>query len=313
MDISFRLVDVFSARPFGGNQLAVFTDADGLDDSTMQQLAREFNFSETTFVLPPQQWSHTCQLRIFTPHQELPFAGHPTIGTAAVLANSRPPTDHPQRYILEEGVGPVTVEVDGNHSRLVMSWPVPETTATPPTAASLANALSLHTTAVIDWWCAGVGLGFNFVRVATPEVVDDASLNRSAWEEGIADGWSPHLFVFAGELAARANLYARCFAPAVGVDEDAATGSACVALVASAVERSAPDFGNLHFEIDQGVAMGRPSRIEADARMEHGRLAEISVGGATTILGGGVITLDPSCLPRPPPPIPRTSSTSTDN
>jgi trans-2,3-dihydro-3-hydroxyanthranilate isomerase len=87
MGLNFTLVDVFSDRPFGGNQLAVFPDAAGITDETMQQLAREFNFSETTFVLPPRDPAHTCQVRIFTPYQELPFAGHPTVGTAAVLAS----------------------------------------------------------------------------------------------------------------------------------------------------------------------------------------------------------------------------------
>jgi trans-2,3-dihydro-3-hydroxyanthranilate isomerase len=173
-----------------------------------------------------------------------------------------------------------------------LSWPVRETTITPPAAAALATALSLDAADLVDWWCAGVGLRFTFVRVATAEIVDRAALSRSAWEAGIADSWSPHLFVFAGELADGAELYARCFAPAAGVEEDAATGSACAALVASVAERSATDFGHVRLQIQQGVAMGRPSRLAAAARMERGCLAEVSIGGAASILGTGVVTLD---------------------
>lgn len=113
MGFDFSLVDVFSDQPFGGNQLAVFPDAAGIADETMQRLAREFNFSETTFVLPPSDPSFTHQVRIFTPRQELPFAGHPTVGTAAVLASLSDDGAAERRFVFEEGIGPVTVTVDG--------------------------------------------------------------------------------------------------------------------------------------------------------------------------------------------------------
>ena len=116
MGFDFSLVDVFTDRPFGGNRLAVFPDATGIADATMQQLAWEFNFSETTFVLPPSDPSCTCRVRIFTPRQELPFAGHPTVGTAAVLAS----LSDDKQFVFEEGIGPVRVDVDG--SRCVSTW-----------------------------------------------------------------------------------------------------------------------------------------------------------------------------------------------
>src|ERR1700733_9442544 len=106
MGFDFSLVDVFTDRPFGGNQLAVFPDAEGIADETMQQLAREFNFSETTFVLPPSDPSHTCRVRIFTPGRELPFAGHPTLGTAAVLASLNDGEGEGRPFVFEEGIGP---------------------------------------------------------------------------------------------------------------------------------------------------------------------------------------------------------------
>src|SRR3954447_9193171 len=128
MSFEFTLVDVFSDRPFGGNQLAVFPNAEGIADEAMQQLAREFNFSETTFVLPPSDPAHTCRVRIFTPHQELPFAGHPTVGTAAVLASLAEGDAAERQFVFEEGVGPVTVTVGGQVIRLHLHHPPYDTT-----------------------------------------------------------------------------------------------------------------------------------------------------------------------------------------
>src|SRR4051812_17669323 len=136
MAYNFALVDVFSDRPFGGNQLAVFPNAEGIGEQTLQQLAREFNFSETTFVLPPRDPTHSFHVRIFTPNQELPFAGHPTVGTAAVLARSEPAR---QTFIFEEGVGPVTVTVEGPMIRLHLQDPVYESTDEAPPATAVAR------------------------------------------------------------------------------------------------------------------------------------------------------------------------------
>jgi trans-2,3-dihydro-3-hydroxyanthranilate isomerase len=284
MGYEFTLVDVFSDRPFGGNQLVVFPDATGITDQTMQKLAREFNFSETTFVLPPRDPAHTCQVRIFTPNQELPFAGHPTVGTAAVLAH----LGERDAFVFEEGIGPVTVAVDGNTIRLHLRSPSYETTDETPAPAAVAKALTLPEDAIAESWYAGVGLRICFVRLAGPELVDRAALDKAAWEAGIADGWSPHLYVFAGDSA---RVHARFFAPAVGVDEDPATGSACAALVASLAQRSPEQDGYHRIQIDQGVAMGRPSALEGTAYKANGRLTEVVVGGHATIVGSGTLTL----------------------
>jgi trans-2,3-dihydro-3-hydroxyanthranilate isomerase len=292
MSLDFTIVDVFSDRAFGGNQLAVFADADGISDATMQQLAREFNFAETTFVLPPLDPAHSCRVRIFTPRAELPFAGHPTVGTAAVLASldgERPGTE--RRFVVEEGIGPVTVVTDGHTARLHLHSPDLETAADPPPAAAAAAALSLPETALIRTWYAGLGVRFCFTQLAGAELVDRATLNKTAWRAGVADGWSPHLYLFAGECRDGARLYGRMFAPALGVDEDPATGSAGAALVASLAAEAPLADGGYSIRIEQGVSMGRPSLIEAAARKEHGRLAEVSVGGYTTIVGRGVMTL----------------------
>jgi len=131
MEAEFSLIDVFSDRPFGGNQLAVFPRAEGLSDEVMQQLAREFNFAESTFVLPSSDPACTHRVRIFTPRTELPFAGHATVGNAAVLASRNPGSS---QFLFEEGIGPVTVIADGPAWRLVLPSPEYETSPQPPSA-----------------------------------------------------------------------------------------------------------------------------------------------------------------------------------
>lgn len=283
MDVDFTLVDVFTDRPFGGNQLAVFPDAREVDAATMQRLAREFNFSETTFVLPPEDPANTCRVRIFTPAREVPFAGHPTIGTAAVLAAARADRD----YVFEEGVGLVRISFDGPSIRLHLRPPAYESPSEQPSVTAVAAALSLPVDAVAETWWASVGLGFCFVRLTDRAWVDKAVLDRTAWARGLADTWSPHLYVFAGEGE---SLHARSFVPDVGVEEDPATGSACAALVASLAQRSGRD-GVHRVRVDQGVVMGRPSVLHGSATRERGRLTEVVVGGAAVIVGRGTMTL----------------------
>ena len=245
-----------------GNQLAVIPHAEGLTDATMQAIAREFNFSETTFVLPPENPTHTCRLRIFTPRHELPFAGHPTLGTAAVLA--RRMDAHPsvrQRFTFEEGIGPVAVDVDSDNACLRLRSPNYETTAESPPIHAIAKALSLRESDITESWCAGVGLRFCYVRLANFEAVDRAALDKSAWAVSDANGWSSALYVFAGEWRSGARLYARCFAPGAGVDEDPATGSACAGLVASLAERSPAGTRSVRTLDRPGGSDGTPQRV----------------------------------------------------
>ena len=287
MGFDFSMVDVFSDRPFGGNQLAVFPDAAGIADETMQQLAREFNFSESTFVLPPGDPSCTHRVRIFTPRQELPFAGHPTVGTAAVLASLAGGA----RFVFEEGIGPVAVAVDGQTIRFHVRMPRYETSGETPPAAAIAKALTLPEDAIIESWYGGVGLRFCFVRLASRDVVDRAVLDKAAWTAGVAGNWSSHLYFFAADDDDATHLYARFFAPDVGVDEDPATGSACASLAASLAYRSAERDGTFQLRIAQGVAMGRPSTLEGTAHKKDGQITEVIVGGRATIVGNGTMTL----------------------
>src|SRR5580700_4036127 len=207
MGFDFVLVDVFSDRAFGGNQLAVFPEATGIADETMQQLAREFNFSESTFVLPPIDPSCTCRVRIFTPNQELPFAGHPTVGTAAVLASLR----GEKQFVFEEGIGPVEVVIDGETIRFHLRSPRYMSSSEAPPAAAIARALSLPEDAIADCWYGGVGLKFCFIRLASAELVDRAVPDKAAWASGVAGGWAQELYFFAGDFRDGARLHARMF------------------------------------------------------------------------------------------------------
>jgi trans-2,3-dihydro-3-hydroxyanthranilate isomerase len=286
--MKFVICDVFTERAFGGNQLAVFPDARGLGEGAMQALAREFNFAETTFVLPPQDPQHFRRVRIFTPKTELPFAGHPTVGTAAVLATLG--LSSTNVVVLEEGIGPVVVELElggrAPFARLVLEKEV-DIPPDIPTRAAAAAALSLPEAAVRDAWFASVGVPFCFIELAERAAVDRATLNRAAWSEHFARAWAPSLYLFAGERAPGSRLYARMFAPAYGIEEDAASGSACAALAGRLAGRLSEREGTFTWRIDQGVAMGRPSLIEASAEKRAGRIAKLKVGGYSVIVGEG--------------------------
>ncbi len=292
----FVIADVFTDRPFTGNQLAVFPEAQGLSDRAMQAIAREFNFAETTFVLPASDPRHACRVRIFTPKTELPFAGHPTVGTAAVLARLGlfKLAGGNARIVLEEGIGPVPVEIavgnDAVLAHLVSEKPI-ETPAIHPARAAVAATLSVPEAAVLDAWFASGGVPFCFVRLKDKDTVDRALLDRAAWSAHFASAWSPNMYFFAGETGAPGDLHVRMFAPAFGIEEDPATGSGAVALAGVLAARLQAADGVFAWQIDQGIAMGRPSRIEASAEKRAGRIVRIKVGGATVIAGEGTMNV----------------------
>lgn len=275
----YVIADVFTDRPFTGNQLAVFPDAQGLTAESMQAIAREFNFSETTFVLPKDH------VRIFTPKDELPFAGHPTLGTAAVLADLRK-MGLPAKIVLVEGIGPVPVELARRgaliHAQFTIEKPV-EVPSERPLASAAAAALSLPENAVKETWYASAGVKFCFVKLADKAAVDRAQLDRAAWAKAFKDAWSSNLYFFCGE----GEIYSRMFGPAIGVEEDPASGSAAVALAGVLASRKAQPQGTFTWQIDQGVAMGRPSKLEATAEKRDGRVVRVKVGGATVIAAEG--------------------------
>jgi trans-2,3-dihydro-3-hydroxyanthranilate isomerase len=300
MKYAFHIVDVFSSRPFGGNQLAVVPDAAGISTEGMQKIAREFNFGETTFVLPKNDPANTCRVRIFSPRAELDFAGHPTVGTAcALVMKQHVPARAPIRLILEENVGPVTVDVAqrnaGYHGTLTLSAKI-DAPAGAPSPTDIAAVLSIEPAEVSQVFFAGVGLPFCFVHLSSNEVVDRAVINRAAWAATLSRAWSRNVFFFAGHLRDGGTLYARMCAPALGVEEDPATGSACAALVGVMASRAEFTGAAYRLSIQQGVSMGRQSDIEAEARKCDGVVTSVSVGGATTYIASGEIEVPPFAL-----------------
>ena len=290
MRYDFMILDVFTDKAFGGNQLAVLTDARGITPDAMQTIAREFDFPETTFVLPPSDPANARRVRIFTPGGELPFAGHPTVGTACALVLSG--HTHLGEAVLEEGVGPVLVTTrndNGAYSARLRLNRGPESSDVIPTAEDAAAALSLRPDEILHVFCAGLGPRFTFVQVGSRETVDLSQLDHGQWRTLFSDTWGPQLFVFAGELRDGAEIYGRMYAPGLGIAEDPATGAAAAAIVGAAATASGGRDGEFRLNIVQGVAMGRPSAISASARLADGTLASIDVGGNCVLVAEGKI------------------------
>jgi trans-2,3-dihydro-3-hydroxyanthranilate isomerase len=298
----FHTADVFSDRVFGGNPLAVFPDGAGLDAATMQHVARELNLSETVFVLPPDSPRHTRRLRIFTPSSEIPFAGHPTLGTAFILAalGEIALAGAETRVVFEEGVGPVPVQIEargGAPVRMALEPArLPELGPPPPARAALAAALSLAPDALVAEGAeapraASCGLPFLFVPLRDRAALAAARLRREVWERELAGFWAPNLYLYtrdAGEPGL--DFRARMFAPAHGVDEDPATGSAAAAFAGPLGELEAARDAHRRFAIVQGVEMGRPSRLELELEKRGGALQRVRVAGAAVLVSSGEMT-----------------------
>jgi trans-2,3-dihydro-3-hydroxyanthranilate isomerase len=203
------------------------------------------------------------------------------------------------RLTLEENIGPVTVDVTqrngGFHGTLTLSGKIEAPTGA-PSPADLAAVLSIEPSEVSQSFFAGVGVPMCFAQLHSNEAVDRATINRAAWTATLSRAWSPHLFFFAGNLRDGGRLYARMWAPALGVEEDNATGSACAALVWAVASK--PDFGGTAYRlsIQQGVLMGRRSEMKAEARTSGGAVTSVSVGGATAYVASGEIEVPPSAL-----------------
>ena len=290
MKYRFYILDVFTRTAFGGNQLAVLPDARGISADGMHRVAREFNFSETTFVFPPENDLATARVRIFTPAAEVDFAGHPTIGTACALRyGGHTNSDH---VILEENVGRIPVRISNQegvlYGTLTSDAPL-DYAAEGPSTASLAEVLSLERDDVLDGFFAGVGLDFCFAHLATREAVDRATVDKQAWGRLLSDTRSSDIFFFAGELKSGAEIYARMSAPSHGIEEDPATGSAVAALVGVAGLRSGIQAGALELSVTQGVKMGRPSRMDAASRLRDGKVVSVDVGGPGVLTATGEI------------------------
>jgi len=298
MSHRFLIADVFTNQAFGGNQLAIFPDAHGISDALMQRLAREFNFSETTFVLPTGKPGHTHRVRIFTPGAELPFAGHPNIGTAVALAAEAGAPGQAVQFLFEEGVGPVAVEARAEagkgFARLTLER-APELRALDVAHADLVAMLALPQAAIGPRaaWAASIGgTPFCCIPLADRDAVAAARLDLRLWEQRLPQGvWAREVYAIAGDFAPGGWLKVRMWAPSVGVPEDPATGSAAAMLAASLAAMLPDPEGSFAWTIEQGAEIGRPSLIEAEADKSGGKVVRVRVGGSAVIVGEGRITI----------------------
>jgi trans-2,3-dihydro-3-hydroxyanthranilate isomerase len=292
MDFAYHVVDVFTQQPLEGNPLAVFPDARGLDPVTMQRIARELNLSETTFVLPADTPSAVARVRIFTPASEMQFAGHPTIGTAYVLRRiGRVPADAAE-FVFEEGVGPVAVRVEpGDDPMIWLTTPAISKGRTYD-RTQCARALGLDAADLrADVPCEVLSAGNPNLYVALPSAaaVDRIRIDGTALQALFADQPQPVcLFAFAPTPH---GAYSRMFAPALGVPEDPATGSATGPLAAFMMEHGlAPAADGTRLVSEQGTKMGRRSLLHILLHGERGA-GGIEVGGHVAPLAVATLTL----------------------
>lgn len=297
MPYEFYTADVFTDTRFGGNQLAVLPDARGLTSEQMLAITREFNYSESTFVFPPEDPTHTRRVRIFTPGGEVPFAGHPTVGTAHVLAAigeialNGPET----RVVLEENVGPVAVVIrarDGKPDFAQLSVAMlPQVSEPPVSRKEIADLLSLDVSDVLDGDYApqtvSCGLPFLLVPLRDRKAVARSRLRLEPWERALKGTPSEMVMVFAADPERPgSDIRARMYGPSVAVAEDPATGSACACLAGYLAARTPRD-GSLRWVVEQGFEMGRPSILEIEADKQNGQITAVRVGGRTVVVSKG--------------------------
>jgi trans-2,3-dihydro-3-hydroxyanthranilate isomerase len=299
MAYRYYICDVFTDRRFGGNQLAVLPRAEGLSDRQMQQIAREFNFAESAFVFPAQP-PYARRVRIFTPTKEVPFAGHPNVGTAFVLASSGELGDigSGTQVTFEEKAGPVVVSIhrrEGQGLRCELTAPerlsLGQSLSIPSVAAAVSLApddivITTHPPRVVS-----VGLPFVVVQLRDRAALERARPSMDALEALMAQGVTPdiHLYIHSAD---EFDLRARMFAPLDGVPEDPATGSANCALAGLLTHLAPASDGSFHWRIAQGVEMGRPSLLEASAEKRDGDVVATRIGGTCVLVGEGSMEVD---------------------
>jgi len=298
MKLKYYTCDVFTSQRFGGNQLAVFPDATNIPENLLQAIAKEFNFSETTFVYPATNQQNTKRVRIFTPGNELPFAGHPTIGTAIVLATIGDVAvkGNETKIILEEGVGPVPVLIRLKNGKpsfgQLSAAKLPEFNENVPSAEMLVRMLTLQRSDFTDSQFpiqfVSVGLPYLFVAVKNREVLKRIRVNTQVMEELNLK----EVFVFTAD-AEQTDFHfrARMFAPLIGITEDPATGSACAAFAGYLAQKDSTQNGTLKWNIEQGFEMCRPSLLYIEADKVNGQITATRVGGNAVMMTEGFLEI----------------------
>jgi trans-2,3-dihydro-3-hydroxyanthranilate isomerase len=296
----FQTLDVFTETALAGNPLAVVHDAEGLDDARMQAIASEFNLSETVFVLEPRNPINSARVRIFTPKRELPFAGHPTVGAAALIAHRRASdllSAQDLRIVLEEPIGDVVCVARRRKGQALAAYfelpKLPERLEQkPPSTVQIAASLGLelqdigfdgHEPSVFS-----AGAPFLFVPVRSLDAIGRAAPGIMPW--ATRDG--PATFVYTRETEREASAYhARMFAGGWGIGEDPATGSAVAAFAGVVRAFDRPSDGDHMMTIEQGFEMGRPSLIALGLVIEDGALVSATIGGSVVIVSSGSLDL----------------------
>jgi trans-2,3-dihydro-3-hydroxyanthranilate isomerase len=301
-NLTYHLVDVFTDRAFAGNQLAVFTEPAGINDELMQQLANELSLSETTFVLPPRKKEDNFWVRIFTPESELPFAGHPTLGTAFMLAKEGKVKLKKGKATVRfgEGVGPIDVELlerDNQPMLVRMSQPPPKFGVEFTNRATLAEMLSIdpaafdakHPAQVV-----GCGIPFLIVPLKGLDIIRNIKLRLDVWHRFLKDSEAPCVMPFTMEtVKPESTVHCRMFAPGLGILEDAATGSANGPLGCYLVHHGlVPPDNPAQIISEQGYEMARPSEIVIEIGGTAEKITSVSVGGGCVYIGGGEIALE---------------------
>jgi trans-2,3-dihydro-3-hydroxyanthranilate isomerase len=292
----FATLDVFTGKRFTGNPLAVVLEPDGLDTAAMRMIAREFNLSETVFVFPPAEKANRAMLRIFTPTRELPFAGHPTVGTAMLLC--RMDGGRGRHFRLEEQIGLVSCwakswDADSGIASFIIPR-LPEKEADSPDVALMAAALGLTVGdmglegfAAARW---SAGNPFTFVPVRGLDAIRRCHLDLARFEEAFGVGTHPAAFVFCAETVEEDHsFHARMFAPIMGVHEDPATGSAVAAFAGYLAARGVYADGEHVVQIEQGYEIKRASQLELLLKISGGKLSRAEVFGAAVVVMEGTI------------------------
>lgn len=303
MQLDYHILDVFTEQRFSGNPLAVVLGAQGLSAAAMQSIAREFNLSETVFVSPPENPMHSARIRIFTPERELPFAGHPSVGTAILLADLRSPAVNGERdaiIALEETIGTVRVGVRERAGKAPFAEfdapRRPEVIEKAPPIDRLASVLGLlpreigfenHKPMLI-----AAGPTFLHIPVASQEAIGRVRINMSEWQQAISPLDCVGVYLYTRQCVhTNSAFHARMFAPDAGVAEDPATGSAALGFAAAAFAFDEYPDGTHKRVVEQGYEMGRPSHITLTLVVKSGRLNVVRIGGHAVRVAEGRISV----------------------
>ena len=298
--IRYLHLDVFTASAFEGNQLAVFPEPGDLTGGQMQVIAREMNFSESTFILPAEN-DGDVKMRIFTPGSELPIAGHPTIGSTFAMVIEKVIAAGRRDFVFELGVGPTPVTLDWEGDTLAFAWmtmPPPTFGATIEDRSALARAMGVEPRDLADGLPAQLvscGVPYVLVPMASRAAVDAVSIERQALARCCRDAGideTPVFFFTTEGASGDETAYSRMIAPAFGIAEDPATGSASGPLGCYLVQHGVVTADRANAMVSrQGVAMGRPSRIHIAVDGDAGRITRVRVGGQAVLVGRGELTV----------------------